>query len=259
VRRAAASSGRVSTRLIFQSAPSHLCATATGLLQNIDLSNRDCQALILAPTRELASQIVKVVMAIGDYLGVSTMACIGGTNVRQDMEKLRSGVQLVVGTPGRVFDMINRRALAVDFIHYFVLDEADEMLSRGFKDQIYDVFQKLPPSVHVGLFSATMPADVLELTSKFMRDPVQILVKRDELTLDGIKQFYVMVEREEWKLDTLCDLYETLTITQAMIFVNTRRKARAHQSAPLAPTRAAVPDRADRARAPAGPFLQPAG
>merc|ERR1711865_1268607 len=178
-----------------------------GLLQNIDLNNRDCQALILAPTRELASQIVKVVMAIGDYLGVSTMACIGGTNVRQDMDKLRSGVQLVVGTPGRVFDMINRRALAVDYIHYFVLDEADEMLSRGFKDQIYDVFQKLPPSVHVGLFSATMPADVLDLTSKFMRDPVQILVKRDE-----------------WKLDTLCDLYETLTITQAMIFVNTRRK-----------------------------------
>merc|ERR1711879_807487 len=83
---------------------------------------------------------------------------------------------------------------------------------------IYDVFQKLPPSVHVGLFSATMPADVLELTSKFMRDPIRILVKRDELTLDGIKQFYVMVEREEWKLDTLCDLYETLTITQAMIF-----------------------------------------
>ena len=98
------------------------------------------------------------------------------------------------------------------------------MLSRGFKDQIYDVFQKLPPSVHVGLFSATMPADVLELTSKFMRDPIRILVKRDELTLDGIKQFYVMVDREEWKLDTLCDLYETLTITQAMIFVNTRRK-----------------------------------
>ena len=163
-------------------------------------------------------------MAIGDYLGVSTMACIGGTNVRQDMDKLRNGVQLVVGTPGRVFDMINRRALYTESINYFVLDEADEMLSRGFKDQIYDVFQKLPPSVHVGLFSATMPADVLELTSKFMRDPIRILVKRDELTLDGIKQFYVMVEREEWKLDTLCDLYETLTITQAMIFVNTRRK-----------------------------------
>ena len=103
--------------------PLHATCACAGLLQNIDLNNRDCQALILAPTRELASQIVKVVMAIGDYLGVSTMACIGGTNVRQDMDKLRSGVQLVVGTPGRVFDMINRRALAVDYIHYFVLDE----------------------------------------------------------------------------------------------------------------------------------------
>ena len=90
------------------------------------------------------------------------------------------------------------------------------LLIRCLQDQIYDVFQKLPPSVHVGLFSATMPADVLELTSKFMRDPIRILVKRDELTLDGIKQFYVMVEREEWKLDTLCDLYETLTITQVL-------------------------------------------
>jgi len=195
-----------------------------GLLQNIDLSNRDCQALILAPTRELASQIVKVVMAIGDYLGVSTMACIGGTNVRQDMDKLRAGVQLVVGTPGRVFDMINRRALAVDYIHYFVLDEADEMLSRGFKDQIYDVFKFLPEAVRVALFSATMPLEVLEITSRFMQDPVRILVKKDELTLEGIKQFYIAVEKEEWKLDTLCDLYETLTITQAIIYCNTRRK-----------------------------------
>merc|ERR1712060_792693 len=195
-----------------------------GLLSNIDLSVRDCQALILAPTRELASQIVKVVMAIGDYLNVSTMACIGGTNVRQDMDKLRAGVQLVVGTPGRVFDMINRRALLVDSIHFFVLDEADEMLSRGFKDQIYDVFQYLPSEVQVCLFSATMPVEILNMTKRFMRNPVTILVKKEELTLDGIKQFYVMVEREEWKLDTLCDLYETLTITQAIIYCNTRQK-----------------------------------
>merc|ERR1711988_1291953 len=141
-----------------------------------------------------------------------------------DMDKLRAGVQLVVGTPGRVFDMINRRALAVDYIHYFVLDEADEMLSRGFKDQIYEIFTKLPPNVQVGLFSATMPPEALEITRKFMNAPVRILVKRDELTLEGIKQFYVNVEREEWKLDTLCDLYQTLAITQSVIFLNTRRK-----------------------------------
>merc|ERR1712000_22028 len=101
---------------------------------------------------------------------------------------------------------------------------ADEMLSRGFKDQIYEVFKFLPEKVQVALFSATMPMEVLEVTNRFMREPVRILVKRDELTLEGIKQFYIAVEREEWKLDTLSDLYETVTITQAVIFCNTRRK-----------------------------------
>merc|ERR1711871_1009943 len=130
----------------------------------------------------------------------------------------------VVGTPGRVYDMLRRRALKSDSIKIFALDEADEMLSRGFKDQIYDIFTLLPPKVQVGVFSATLPPEALEITRKFMTKPVRILVKRDELTLEGIKQFYVNVDREEWKLDTLCDLYETLAITQSVIFCNTRRK-----------------------------------
>jgi len=157
-------------------------------------------------------------------MNIECHACVGGTNVREDMAKLQEGVHIVVGTPGRVYDMINRRALRTDTIKIFCLDEADEMLSRGFKDQIYEVFQLLPQDTQVVLLSATMPADVLEVTKKFMRDPVRILVKRDELTLEGIKQFYIAVEKEEWKLDTLCDLYETVTITQAVIFCNTRRK-----------------------------------
>jgi len=190
----------------------------------LDMSIKGTQALILAPTRELAQQIQKVVIALGDYMNIECHACVGGTNVREDMAKLQEGVQVVVGTPGRVFDMINRRALRTDNIKIFCLDEADEMLSRGFKDQIYEVFQLLPQDTQVVLLSATMPADVLEVTKKFMRDPVRILVKRDELTLEGIKQFYIAVEKEEWKLDTLCDLYETVTITQAVIFCNTRRK-----------------------------------
>ena len=98
------------------------------------------------------------------------------------------------------------------------------MLSRGFKDQIYDIFQLLPRKVQVGVFSATLPPEALEITRKFMTKPVRILVKRDELTLEGIKQFYVNVDKEDWKLDTLCDLYETLAITQSVIFANTRRK-----------------------------------
>eukprot|EP00986_Skeletonema_menzelii_P004724 scaffold1647_cov148-Skeletonema_menzelii.AAC.9 len=197
---------------------------AIGTLAKLDPKLRECQSLILAPTRELAQQIQKVVIALGDYMELQVHACVGGTAVRDDIRTLQGGVHVVVGTPGRVYDMINRRALRLDSIRQFFLDEADEMLSRGFKDQIYDIFKFLPESVQVCLFSATMPLDVLEVTQRFMRDPVRILVKKDELTLEGIKQFYIAVEREEWKLDTLCDLYETLTITQAIIYCNTRRK-----------------------------------
>merc|ERR1719219_1538070 len=114
-------------------------------------------------------------------MGAQCHACIGGTSVREDMQKLNNGTHIVVGTPGRVFDMISRRVLNVN-------------------------------DIKMVLLSATMPADVLEVTSRFMRDPIRILVKKEELTLEGIRQFYVSVEREEWKLDTLCDLYETLTI-----------------------------------------------
>lgn len=112
-------------------------------------------------------------------------ACIGGTLVREDMRTLEQGIHIIVGTPGRVYDMINRRALRVGDLKMFVLDEADEMLSRGFKDQIYDIFCLLPSKVQVVLLSATMPVDVLEVTQRFMRDPIRILVKRDELTLEG--------------------------------------------------------------------------
>jgi len=207
-----------------QSGTGKTATFAVSLLQKVDLSLRECQALVLAPTRELAQQIQKVIIALGDYMQIQCHACVGGTAVREDIYKLQSGVHIVVGTPGRVFDMVNRRALRMDNVRQFVLDEADEMLSRGFKDQIYDVFRFLPEKVQVALFSATMPSEVLEVTHRFMREPVRILVKKDELTLEGIKQFYIAVEREEWKLDTLCDLYETLTITQAIIYCNTRRK-----------------------------------
>jgi len=207
-----------------QSGTGKTATFAIGTLAKLDPKLRECQSLILAPTRELAQQIQKVVIALGDYMDLQVHACVGGTAVRDDIRTLQAGVHIVVGTPGRVYDMINRRALRLDSIRQFFLDEADEMLSRGFKDQIYDIFKFLPESVQVCLFSATMPLEVLEVTHRFMRDPVRILVKKDELTLEGIKQFYIAVEREEWKLDTLCDLYETLTITQAIIYCNTRRK-----------------------------------
>lgn len=184
-----------------QSGTGKTATYSIAILQRIDASNKNVQALILAPTRELAQQIQKVVIALGDYMSIKCHACIGGTRVVEDMQKFQEGCQVVVGTPGRVFDMINRRAFKTDHLKMFCLDEADEMLSRGFKDQMYEIFQLLPQDTQVNLLSATMPQDVLEVTKKFMRDPIRILVKRDELTLEGIKQFYISVDKEEWKLD----------------------------------------------------------
>lgn len=194
-------------------------------LQMIDIKSREVQVLVLNPTRELANQTQKVMLAVGDFMSVQVHSCIGGKSIGEDIRRLDYGVHVVSGTPGRVFDMIRRQNLRTRNIKTLILDEADEMLSKGFKEQIYDIYRYLPPATQVILISATMPHEVLEMTTKFMSDPVRVLVKRDELTLEGIKQFFVAVEREEWKLDTLCDLYDTLTITQAVIFVNTKHKA----------------------------------
>jgi translation initiation factor 4A len=217
----------ISGRDVIAQAQSGTGKTATfsiGILQRLDFTKNECQALILAPTRELAQQIQKVVLALGDYLKAKCHACIGGTRLRDDIAKLQAGQHIVVGTPGRVYDMLCRRHLRADTIKMFVLDEADEMLSRGFKEQIYDIFTALPTNTQVGLFSATMPPEALEITTKFMNKPIRILVKAEQLTLEGIKQFYISVDREDWKLDTLCDLYDTLNVAQAVIFCNTRRK-----------------------------------
>lgn len=207
-----------------QSGTGKTATFSVSVLQNIDESLAEVQALVMAPTRELAQQIQKVMVSLGEYMGVKCHACIGGTNVRDDQRKLEAGVHIVVGTPGRVNDMIQRQSLQTSSIKMFVLDEADEMLSRGFKDQIYEVFKCMPNDVQVVLLSATMPAEVLEVTNRFMNDPVRILVKKEELTLEGIRQFYINIEREEWKFETLCDLYQTVNVTQAVIFCNTRRK-----------------------------------
>lgn len=207
-----------------QSGTGKTATFSIGVLQSIDTQTRETQALILSPTRELALQIQKVILAIGEHMNVQCHACIGGRALGEDIRKLDFGQHVVTGTPGRVFDMIRRRNLRTRAIKMFVLDEADEMLNKGFKEQIYDVYRYLPPYTQVVLLSATLPHEILEITSKFMTDPVRILVKRDELTLEGIKQYFVSVEHEEWKFDTLCDLYDTLTITQTVIFCNTKRK-----------------------------------
>jgi len=207
-----------------QSGTGKTCVFCLGALQTVTPSDREPQVLILSPTRELAEQSQKVCMALGDYMSVHVHACIGGKRVSDDIRALESGVHIVSGTPGRVHHMINERHFSTRQIKMLVLDEADEMLNRGFKEQVYDIYRFLPPSTQVVLVSATLPHEILEMTHKFMNSPFRVLVKRDELTLEGIKQFFVAVEKEQYKFDTLCDLYDTLTITQAVIFCNTKAK-----------------------------------
>eukprot|EP01036_Dinobryon_divergens_P025317 gene25317-33848_t len=207
-----------------QSGTGKTAVFSIGVLQCLDTTSNETQALTLSPTRELAEQTQKVLLSIGDFMNVQCHACIGGKSIGEDIRRLDYGVQVVSGTPGRVFDMIQRKNLRTRNIKMLVIDEADEMLNKGFKEQIYDIYRYLPPTTQVVLVSATLPQEVLDMTKKFMNEPVRILVKRDELTLEGIKQFFVAVEKEEWKFDTLCDLYDTLTITQAVIFCNTKKK-----------------------------------
>lgn len=180
--------------------------------------------MIVAPTRELAQQIAYVVQQIGEFIQVKVHACVGGTVVRDEIRTLKQGVHVVVGTPGRVLDMMKKGFLKADHLRIFCLDEADEMLSRGFKTQIQDIFKYLPPEIQIALFSATMPLDILKLTKHFMRDPAKILVKNEDLTLEGIKQYYIPIEKEEWKIDILLDLYGNLDINQALIYCNTKKR-----------------------------------
>ena len=196
-----------------------------GALQIIDKSIMKPQVLILAPNRELAMQIFNVFNSLNDYHGIKGGLIMGGTDLRDNFKLLDEGVQYIVGTPGRVYDMLKRYALVTDNIKSFILDEADEMLSRGFKEQIYEIFQFIPKEAQVCLCSATMPEMALEIAKKFMKDPTRILVNKEQLTLEGIKQYYLGVEQESWKLATLQDLYEKLSISQSIIFVNSKRKA----------------------------------
>ncbi len=194
-----------------------------GVLQRIRIEHVHVQALLLSPTRELVDQTMRVITSLSEYMNIQSYACVGGRSIKEDIKILQSGVHIVAGTPGRVLDMLIRKFLHLDSLVCFVLDEADEMLSVGFKEQMYSIFDYLPKDVQVCLFSATMPVEMIRLSEHFMRDPVTIRVNREEITLEGISQYYVNVEQEEWKLSTLCDLYEQLTISQALIYCNTRK------------------------------------
>ena len=197
-----------------------------GSLSCVDPKINAPQVLVLSPVRELAQQTEKVASQIGHYMGLKTLAAVGGTQVRADIGALRDGAQFVVGTPGRIYDLIRRGDFKLEHMQYIILDEADQMLEDLFEEQIKCILGfKFPATTRIALFSATMSTEVVEIADRFLQNPVRILLPADQVTLNGIKQYYVEVEREDWKFDVLTDIYQHLTINQALIYVNKRQKA----------------------------------
>tara|TARA_B100001142_G_scaffold321552_1_gene368387 strand:+ start:29 stop:1222 length:1194 start_codon:yes stop_codon:yes gene_type:complete len=212
-------------RDIIAQAQSGTGKTATfsiGLLECIDETKHETQAVVLAHTRELALQIESVIKNLSQYMDVSINLSVGGTTVKNNIDELLNNPQIVIGTPGRILDMINKKALDTRRLRIMILDEADEMLSKIFSNQIYDIFRFLPNNIQVGLFSATMTPDFFRISKCFMRNPVKILVKEEDLTLEGIKQFYINLEHNEYKYETLCDLYDLCSVSQTIIYCNSR-------------------------------------
>jgi translation initiation factor 4A len=208
-----------------QSGTGKTACFGVGSLQIINHALQATQVLILAPTHELASQIKGVITDIGRFEKVKVQLLVGGTSVDADRAQLdEEPPHIVVGTPGRVHDMIRRKYLKTEKIGLIVLDEADEMLSAGFKDQIYKIFQYMHNDIQIGLFSATVPDTLEQLTTRFMRNPIKILVKAEQLTLQGIAQYYIRLDSDEHKYSTIKDLFEGLTISQAIIYCNSTRR-----------------------------------
>ena len=194
-----------------------------GALQSIDQSLKRTQVLIIAPTRELANQIETVFADIGSFTSITRTCVIGGTSIRDSLDELAKNPQVVIGTPGRLFDMICKHYIDTSKIKLLIVDEADEMLSQGFDVQVKNIFTTLPKEIQVALFSATMTEEFFAITNNFMRNPVKILVKNEELTLEGIKQYYIYMEQDYYKFDTLCDLWGSFSIAQSILYCNSKR------------------------------------
>jgi translation initiation factor 4A len=156
------------------------------MLQKIDLNEKKIQGIILTPTRELTQHIFKRILALGEYLNIKAYPSYGGTKVEKDVLSLKESFHIVIGTPGRVHYLINEGYMDVSVLKMISIDEADEMMSRGFKDQVNEIFQFLPEEIQVCLFSETMPPDVLELSQNLMNCPIQILSKKEPLPLEGM-------------------------------------------------------------------------
>jgi translation initiation factor 4A len=198
----------------------------SGSMSRIDLSVNKPQVFVLVPTQELAKQIYEVAKNIGSFMPVSCYCATGGSPIINDIKTIENGIQFIVGTPGRLFDLMNRKVLQTNNIKALIFDEADQMLEDRFYKQVMCILEMgFPNTTRVALFSATMPKEVLEVANKLLVDPVRILLRPEQVTLEGIKQYMVDLEKEEWKYEVLCDIYKQLNINQALIYCNTRKRS----------------------------------
>jgi superfamily II DNA/RNA helicase len=197
-----------------------------GALANVDTSDDSTQILVLSPTKELTLQTSKVFTSLGCMLNnLRVKTFYGGSPIEEFSSFSNKNIPHVIcGCPGRIFDMMRRDKITSKKIKLVILDEADEMLSSGFKEQVYNIFQYFNTNIQVALFSATMPDGINNIINKIMTDPVRISVKREMLTLEGIKQYYVALDDDHQKYSTLKDLFSFLSISQCIIYSNSIKR-----------------------------------
>ena len=201
-------------------------AFVIGSLSKIDVNNKNVQIIILSPTRELAIQIHNVANSISQYMNIKNTLLIGGNfinmnNIRNELKE----TQMIIGTPGKIYDLINRGILKIDKLESIVLDEADEILSKDFKEQFFEILKFINNKIQIVLYSATMSKDIMDVVENILDEPEKILVTKEELTLEGIRQFYINVIQDRYKLDALIDIYSSLSINQTIIYINTINRA----------------------------------
>jgi superfamily II DNA/RNA helicase len=209
-----------------QSGTGKTASFSIGGLSKIDVSDNSTQSLVIVPTHELAHQITDVIKCLSNMMtGIRIKTIVGGTSIDEDAFEMRNNTpHFIVGCPGRVYDMIRRRYINANKIKIVILDEADEMLSSGFKDQVYNIFKYLNKNVQIALFSATFPSNIYQIANKFMRDPVKICVKKESLTLEGIKQYFIAINDDIEKYITLKDLYQHISVSQCIIYCNSVKR-----------------------------------
>ena len=194
-----------------------------GVMNRLESKEKGCQGIIITPTRELAEQVYVVACNLTKYTEFKITKCIGGSDVRQNRTDLKVS-SLVIGTLGRISHMIEEKQINIHKIKFVVLDEADDLLSDGISEKIHYIFDKAPCGIQIVLISATMSINVFNASKQFQYDPIKILLKNNEIITDLISQFYLDVETEELKFDTLLDLYNLVSTSQTIIFCNTIRK-----------------------------------